>query len=219
MLVDLHCHTIFSHDTWSTFRMISWFCRKKGIECLAVTDHNEIEGALRLKEIGDIKVIVGQEVSTSEGEIIGLFLNERIPKSLSPEKTVEAIREQGGLVYLPHPFSGSSRKKKWREGRLHEIAELIDIVEVYNARNLSEEYNWKAKKFAEKYDLLIGAGSDAHTPWEIGNTLVEMDEFKTPKEFLQNLKQARLIGRRSSKIIRAIFNCYTRKLLRKLLNF
>ena len=217
MLADLHCHTIFSLDTCSSLSMILQFCRKKGIECLAVTDHNVIEGALRLKEMNSVKVIVGEEVATTEGEIIGLFLKTRILPNQTPEETITAIREQGGLVYLPHPFAGLSRRKRWSLERLAEIVHKVDIVEVFNARNLREEYNAEARRFAYEHGLPAGAGSDAHTPWEIGSVMVEMDDFETPQEFIQHLKQAKITGRRSSKMLRAVFNCYTRKLLRRVI--
>ena len=134
MKIDTHFHTIFSYDSFNTLSQTVRACQKKGIECVAVTDHNEIEGALQLQTIAPFQVIIGEEIKTREGEIVGLFLKERINPAMSLAETISAIRSQDGLVYLPHPH-------KMIEDILEEHIDKIDIVEIFNGRNLKQEYN------------------------------------------------------------------------------
>ena len=213
--VDLHVHTRYSYDVFAPLRSIIWACRRRRIHCLAITDHNEIEGAFRLRERAPFKVIVGEEVRTSEGEIIGLFLRERIPPFLTPEETIAEIRRQGGLVYLPHPFSGGQRESAFSRERLEELAGQIDIVEVFNPRNRDACSDQMALEFAAAKGLLIGAGSDAHSPFEIGNAYVEMEPFETPEEFLENLRLGRIHGRQTPLWLRLFLNHLVRQGLHK----
>jgi hypothetical protein len=182
---------------------------------VAVTDHNEIEGALRLREMAPFQVIVGEEVQTAEGEIIGLFLVERIPPFLSPEEAIAAIRAQDGLVYLPHPFAGEHRETGFSPPRLEELASDVDIVEVFNARNRDPACNQSALEFALRYDIAAGAGSDAHSPFEIGNAYVEMEPFTRKDQFLDHLKGARVSGHRTSFLLRMLMNHIVRNGIRR----
>lgn len=215
ILVDLHCHSIFSHDSCSPLWAIERICRLRGIDRLAITDHNEIEGALRLRERpSGIEIIVGEEIATSDGEIIGLFLTERIAPNLSVQETIAAIREQGALVYLPHPFDRGRQGSRWVREKLEEIAQMVDVVEGFNARVLDSESNRTAAEYARDHDLPMGAGSDAHTPFDIGSAVVSMGDFRTPQEFLIGLRRAKIKARPSSRAMRVVLNRYTRTLLR-----
>jgi len=197
MKVDLHLHTCYSPDARSSLEGIVERCQKVGLGCVVVTDHNTIEGALRMKEISPLPVIVGEEVMSTAGEIIGYFLTEEIPRGLTPIEVMTRIKEQGGLVCLPHPFDGLGRhplKAADRDGLLS----CIDIIEVFNARSLRNNFSVQALLFAEKHGFLKSAGSDSHTISEIGNAYVEMPEFSNPEEFKASLAQGQIFGRKNS---------------------
>jgi len=199
--VDSHIHTIYSKDGFITVRGLVHRCKKKGIDCVAICDHNTIQGALQFKDEVPLKIIVGEEVNTSEGEIIGLFLREEIPPGLSPVETVKRIRNQNGLVYLPHPFD-SFRKATITARALNQIFKDIDIVEVFNSRSLFGKSNKKALQFDKKNGFALAVGSDAHTRYEIGNSYVEMKDFDSKEDFLKNLKNAKLVTKKTSIFVR-----------------
>lgn len=193
MRADLHSHTLASKDSLSTPDAIAAACEGRGIDCLAITDHNRLTLA---PEIG-VQVIRAEEIMTTHGEIIGLFLSSEIPAGLSPFETAKRIKDQGGLVYVPHPFDHFRRSSHLRREALEQIAPLVDAVEGMNARNLLAGDDWAAQNWAAQRGLPVGAGSDAHTPGEIGAAFVEMDDFSSPAEFLASLRQARIGGGRS----------------------
>ena len=176
MRIDLHCHTEASHDCRTPLTRIPGRCLERRLDVLAVTDHNQIWGALKLREIvadrTDLTVIVGEEVSTREGELIGLFLQENIPAGLTPEQTVAAIRDQGGLVLLPHGFD-PLKAHRLRSAALERIADQIDIVEIFNARISRPTWNRAASTWAQKRNRAMSAGSDAHLLAHIGDAWVE----------------------------------------------
>lgn len=173
---------------------------KIGINCLAVTDHTTIEGALRLKEIASFPIIVGEEILTTGGEIIGLFLTTEIPGGLSPEETVRRIKSQGGLVCIPHPYD-ALRLSASRDSMFESLMPEIDIIEVFNARCLLPSATDKAWQLAQKYGKPMSAGSDAHSPQEIGNAYVEMPPFSDKETFITSLGQGKIGGSRSSPIV------------------
>jgi predicted metal-dependent phosphoesterase TrpH len=164
----------------------------RGLGALAITDHDAIEGALALSRMAPFRVIVGEEIDTGEGEIIGLFLQEFIPPKLNPAQTIARIREQGGLVYIPHPFD--TRRYPLQESILLALLHEVDAIEVLNARVMLPVYNKRAARFARKHGLPGGAGSDAHTPVEIGRAYVEMEPFTGKEGFLCSLAQAKVGG-------------------------
>jgi len=178
MRIDLHCHSEASPDSSSPFEEIPNRCLEKGITVQAITDHNCIWGAQELQESvlkrgeSPLTIIVGEEISTSEGELIGLFLNEKIEPGLTPEETVAEIKGQGGLVLLPHGFDPLKRWHLKIEAR-KKIAASIDIVETFNSRISRPHWNHTAMKWAEERGVAMSAGSDAHTIADIGNAWVE----------------------------------------------
>jgi predicted metal-dependent phosphoesterase TrpH len=191
--LDMHIHSWYSTDSVIDPRSLVRLWNKKRILPL-VCDHNTIAGAeVVYREISrgspDIQVILAEEIMTREGEIIGLFLNEEIPSSLSAAETLDQIQEQGALSLIPHPFC-SYRSSAIRRDTLQEIIGRVDIIEGYNARVLSDEENRMAREFAAEQKKLISAGSDAHTTLELGRCFMELSQFTGTKEFLAVLKEA-----------------------------
>ncbi len=197
---DLHTHTYFSPDSLTSPEKYVQACVNRSVNCVAVTDHNAIGGALAIEKLASFKVIIGEEVGSSEGEIIGLFLQEEVPAGLSPEETVRRIKEQGGLVCVPHPFD-RLRGTRLAEAALMRILPQVEIIEALNARTTRRRDNEHAARFAEEHGLAMSAGSDAHTARELGRASVEMPDFEGPREFLQALKQGRIVGRLSSPLV------------------
>lgn len=202
--VDLHSHTRLSRDCLSRPESVLRTARARGLQRIAITDHNEIDQALRLHDLDPELVLVGEEVKTAEGfDVIGIFLSERIPKHTPARETCERIRAQGGVVYIPHPFdilrSGAGTE------HLGTLEELIDVVEVHNSRCFREVTNRRAAEWAAAHGKLRGAGSDAHTLAEIGHGYVEVPPFEPNREsFLAALARGEVTGRiRSSPLYRA----------------
>ncbi|MBD3184535.1 PHP domain-containing protein [Candidatus Poribacteria bacterium] len=184
--IDLHVHTSCSPDSLIKVDKLLETCDYKGLDCIAVTDHDEIDCAIRLHEQEPSRIIVGEEIHTSSGEIIGLFLKEKISPYQSPMDTIKAIKSQGGLVYLPHPFD-RLRGSVMEEQAIEEIWQEIDIVEVFNSRNTFSWSNTRALKFAEERNLIKGVGSDAHSKYEVGKSFVVIEPFDSPQDFLEKL--------------------------------
>ncbi len=194
--MEMHLHTQYSIDSHLKLDTIIKVCQKKDINTVAVTDHGTIEGAERLREKiekknAKIKVIIGEEIFTTRGEIIGLFLKERIPYLLSPEETIRRIKEQGGLVYIPHPFIPFMANCLGEE--LYEFSKEIDIIEGVNARSFFKKSGMRASQFARDNEIATAAGSDAHFASEIGNAYMELEDFSGPEEFLRNLREAKAV--------------------------
>jgi predicted metal-dependent phosphoesterase TrpH len=191
---DLHVHTCYSGDSRTTPQQAVARCEAVGINCLAVTDHNKLGGALEMAKIAPFKVIVSEEIHTRNGEVIGFFLQEEIPKGLPVEETVRLIKEQGGLVGVPHPFD-NLRQSALQRCSLEQILPQIDIIETFNARVMLGRHNRMAADLAREHGLPASAGSDAHTVNEIGNAYVEMPDFDNPEGFLAALSQGKIVGR------------------------
>lgn len=190
--LELHTHTKYSYDTNLDFKNIIQKCKKKNIKALAVTDHNEIEGALRLSKLAPFKVIVGEEIKTRDGEIIGLFLKKYIKPGQSIEKTISEIRKQKGLVYLPHPFDKTTRKTSVNENFLQKVAKKSDFIEIYNGRTIRTRDNKSALNLNKSIEKIGLVGSDAHTIYEFGRNYIEIDNFKDQKDFKLKVKTAKL---------------------------
>ena len=192
---ELHVHTRFSADCATPIAKLVARCQKVGTNCLAITDHNTIKGALAVREIAPFYVIIGEEVKSSGGEITGLFLTEEIPAGLSPMETVDRIKAQGGLVSIPHPFD-RMRRSVITATALEELLPHADIIEAFNARNTFRSANERAMHLAHERGLLMSAVSDAHTLIELGRAYVEMPEFDgTPEGFKESLRQGKLVTR------------------------
>jgi predicted metal-dependent phosphoesterase TrpH len=195
--MDMHLHTSASFDCVSRPQEVLRTARARGLDRIVVTDHNEIRGALELHALDPERVLVGEEVKTREGiDVIGILLTELIPKETPAREVCERIRDQGGVVYVPHPFDGA----RGRGGLyLDEIADLVDVVEVHNARCLRSATNARAEAWARERGKLRGAGSDAHTLAELGAGHVELPPFEPEREsLLAALAGARIAGTRHS---------------------
>jgi hypothetical protein len=193
---DLHIHTCYSFDSSMSLERVIERCVEVGIDCLAITDHNTIAGALKMREIAPFTVIVGEEILTAEGEIIGLFLTEEIPSGLPPQEVVTRIKAQGGLVCIPHPFD-PLRPSAMRDHAVEALLTQIDIIEVFNSRTALSASSKKAHRFAQTHGLPASAGSDAHTLGEIGDAYVEMPPFNGREEFLSALAHGKITGHRA----------------------
>jgi predicted metal-dependent phosphoesterase TrpH len=198
--VDLHMHTDHSHDCATPVEVLLATAREQGLGAIAVTDHNEVSGALEARELAatvGVKVVVGEEVKTaSQGEVIGLFIEERIPRGLTLAETVAEIKRQGGVVYVPHPFDRMHAVPDYEH--LLPVLEEVDAIEVYNPRVAIGAFNEEAARFAAKYRLAAGAGSDAHVAQGLGSVRVRMRDFEGPQEFLQSLRDAEIVTRPTS---------------------
>jgi len=185
--VEFHVHTIFSKDSLLSKYLIIFMCKLKKIDCIAITDHNEIEYAKKsvklLKKHG-IEVIVGEEIFTNDGEIIGLYLDKKIEPGLSALDTVREIKKQGGYVYIPHPYDTKRSKTVINYNSLKQIVSYVDFIEIHNGRNLKEEFSEKQNSIAEELSLRKIVGSDAHTFYEIGRNYCVVSSLK--KEDLKN---------------------------------
>ena len=194
--VDMHSHTMWSGDATTTPDELREAIAESAIDVLCITDHGTINGAVELASSLGCRVIVGEEVRTAAGEIIGLFLTERLPFGMKPEEAVSAIRDQGGVVYIPHPFDPV--RHCMAEPALVSLAAAgaIDAVEVLNAKVSLAHLNRRAAEFAATHGLAGGAGSDAHVASAIGAAYVEMPDFDdaSPASFLQSLRAGRIVG-------------------------
>jgi len=192
--VDLHSHTMWSGDSTTTPDEIEEAVVQAGLDVLCITDHNAIRGATDLAAQLPCRVIIGEELRTHAGEIIGLFLTDRIAAGTPPADAARAIRAQGGVVYIPHPFD--PMRRNMAEPALYELADggLIDAVEVLNAKTSLRSLNERAANFAAEFDLAAGAGSDAHVPLALGSAYVEMPDFDGPADFLAKLREGRVVG-------------------------
>jgi predicted metal-dependent phosphoesterase TrpH len=191
--VDLHMHTDHSSDCATPVEVLLAEAQQRGLGAIAVTDHNEISGALEARaKASGISVIVGEEVKTkAQGEVIGLFLEEKIPRGMTLQETIAEIKRQGGLVYVPHPFDRMHSVPDYEH--LLGVIDDVDAIEIFNPRIAISEFNEEAVRFAAKYRIPAGAGSDAHVPQGLGSVRIRMRAFDGPDEFLQSLRDADII--------------------------
>jgi predicted metal-dependent phosphoesterase TrpH len=190
----MHTHTMWSGDSTTTPDEVEQAVVESGLDVLCITDHNAVRGAIELAGRLPCRVVVGEELRTHAGEIIGLFLTERVPVGTPPVEAAQMIRGQGGVVYVPHPFD--PMRRNLAEPSLRELANagLLDAVEVLNAKTSLQSLNAQGARFAEEFALAAGAGSDAHVPDALGAAYLEMPDFDGPADFLVKLHQARVVG-------------------------
>ena len=197
---DFHVHTKYSMDCETSLEEIISRCQETGVNCIAIADHGTVEGALKMQSLAPFSVIIAEEILTSHGEIMGMFLKESIPSGIPIEQVISRIKAQDALVCLPHPFD-ALRGLRLDSKRLEELVEQIDIIEVFNARSPLLWFSTRARTFARKYGIPEVAGSDAHTPNEIGNTYVELPEFNNKDDFLQALGDSKIHKCKSSLLV------------------
>lgn len=186
--VEFHCHTVFSKDCLLTPGRLVECGRRKGIDRIIVTDHNSIDGALAARELDPERVIVGEEIMTTAGEVLAAFVQTGIPPGLSPQETIGRLREQEAFVSIAHPFD-ESRRGSWRWEDLLEVVPLVDAIETFNSRCMSPQRNRAALFFAEQYNLAGTVGSDAHTCWELGRSTLDLPPFRNAVELRDVLRR------------------------------
>jgi glycosyltransferase involved in cell wall biosynthesis len=196
--VDLHMHTDHSPDCATPVDTLLATAKKVGLGAIAITDHNEVSGALEARDRANgIKVIVAEEVKTADqGEVIGLFIEEKIPRGMTLQETIAEIRRQGGLVYVPHPFDRMHAVPDYEH--LLDVVEDIDAMEVFNPRVAFSAFNEEAARFAAKYRIVAGAGSDSHVVQGLGSVKIRMRDFDGPEEFLESLRDADIVRKKQS---------------------
>ena len=190
MRIDLHLHSRFSHDSSSTLESLIQRCREVGLDRIALTDHNTVEGALELAKLAPELTIVGEEAKTREGELIGLFITGRIPPFLRPEESMDLVHEMGGLTYVPHPLDRN--RAHFSPHRIVEMADRIDIIETYNPW-CEPAANQAAAALANDLGKVTATGSDSHGLAELGRSWMEIEEFDGPADFLVKLARSRHI--------------------------
>jgi predicted metal-dependent phosphoesterase TrpH/glycosyltransferase involved in cell wall biosynthesis len=201
--VDLHMHTDHSPDCATPVETLLLSAKEAGLGAIAITDHNEVSGALAAQELAEeidgVKVIVAEEVKTAEqGEVIGLFLTEKIERGMTMAETIAEIRRQGGLVYVPHPFDRLHSVPDYEH--LLDMVDEIDILEVFNPRVTLTAFNEEAVRFAAKYRIVPGAGSDSHVAQGLGSVMIRVHDFDGPEEFLEAMRGADIVRRRKNLI-------------------
>jgi predicted metal-dependent phosphoesterase TrpH len=201
---DLHVHTRHSVDSFMSYQQLIKACQAKGINCIAIADHGTTLGAREISSIAPFKVIICEEVRTPYGELMGMFLHEDIPDKIPVDEAIKRIRDQGGLICIPHPYD-LVRPTAFRNKKMLELlADSVDIIEVFNSRSLFPGAEKKARSLAQRHGKLISYGSDGHSPSEIGYAFAEMPDFNGPQEFLVSLSGATFHGRKSSPLVHLI---------------
>ncbi len=188
MRVDLHLHSRYSHDGQSSLEALIERSRACGLDRIALTDHNTVEGALHLAQMAPDLAIVGEEVKTREGEVIGLFITDRLVPYLRPEEAMDHIHEMGGLTYVPHPLD--RRRDHFRAERIVDLANRIDIIETYNPW-CDASANQAAAALASDLGKVAATGSDAHSARELGRSWMEIEDYDDAQDFLDKLRHAR----------------------------
>lgn len=216
IILDMHVHSSYSLDSILSLKEIDSYAKREGVVPI-ICDHNSIQGSEKYYQMNyfhddRLPKIISEEIKTTGGEIIGLFLNEEIPSYLSPEETLDIIHDQGGIVVIPHP-DDRYRKSAIKYKTLLPLLPKIHAIEVYNSRTLSPGDINKAKKFANEHGLLVTGGSDAHCRWELFQTTVRIAPFDGPKELLKNLRYADIRYKRSLPVYHAL-SVISRKLRR-----
>jgi predicted metal-dependent phosphoesterase TrpH len=187
--LETHAHTIFSRDSLLRPEQLIAACQRKGIDRIIVTDHNTLSGALRCQRLDPERVIIGEEILTTSGELLAAYVQEEVPPGLSPLEAIQRLRQQGAFISVSHPFD-LIRKGHWPLEILLGIAPLIDAIETFNSRCFTASANTQALAFAKEHNLLGTVGSDAHTAFELGRSILLIPEFHDPPSLKAALAQA-----------------------------
>jgi predicted metal-dependent phosphoesterase TrpH len=198
--IELHSHTTYSKDSLMTPRRLLEICEARGIDRIAITDHNEIDGALEAARLDPERVIISEEIMTSKGELLAYFIQRRVDPHQDPIETIQQLRNQGAVISVAHPFD-AIRSGSWELDDLLMILPHIDAIEVFNGRTMSDSPNKQAEELAAEHGLLSTAGSDAHSYREVGRTHLILPPFSDPASFLQSLDRAEIVRHRSSPLI------------------
>jgi predicted metal-dependent phosphoesterase TrpH len=186
---EFHCHTIFSRDCLTRPETLVRACQHKGIDRVVITDHNTIAGARAASSLDPERVIVGEEIMTTKGEILAAFVREEVPPGLTPQETLRRLKDQGAFISVSHPFD-RMRAGAWQEADLLEILPYVDAIEVYNSRCMSPSFNHQAQEFARRHALAGTVGSDAHVAFELGRAVLLMDPFEGPEGMRRVIRTA-----------------------------
>ncbi|MBT3313102.1 MAG: PHP domain-containing protein [Anaerolineae bacterium] len=188
LLIEFHCHTIYSKDSLVSPARLVETCHKKGINRVIITDHNTVAGALEAQKLAPDLIIVGEEIMTTKGEILAAFVAEEIPAMLSPQEAIFRLKEQGAFISISHPFD-FTRSGHWQEADLLEILPYIDAIETFNSRCLLSRMNKQAQEFAQRHGIASTVGSDAHTLFELGRATLTLPTFKSGSELRTVIRQ------------------------------
>ena len=189
--LEFHCHTRASKDSLTRPADLVSAARRKGIDRVVVTDHNSIAGAREAQAIDPELIIIGEEIMTTKGEILAAFVHEEIPRYLTPQETIRRLKEQGAFISVSHPFD-ELRQGGWEENDLLEILPFVDAIEVYNSRCMFPRFNRRAELFARKHNIAGTVGSDAHAAFEVGRSLLLLDQFTGPEGLRKVIRGARI---------------------------
>lgn len=200
--VELHCHTRASFDSLTQPEAVIAACRRRGIDRIAITDHNRIAGAVAAQRLAPDLIIVGEEIKTTQGELIAWFVREEVPRGLTPQETIARLRDQGAVIGVPHPLDSLRGGSALGLEATLSLIEQVDALEVFNARCLRPSDNENARHLAEKHAKMMSAGSDAHSAGEIGTAVMAMPPFHDADQFRRSLAAARIEGRLSGGHVR-----------------
>jgi len=189
--LEFHCHTHASKDSLMRPADLVATARRRGIDRVVITDHNSISGAREAQVIDPELIIIGEEIMTTKGEILAAFVQEEIPAYLTPQETIRRLKAQGTFISVSHPFD-EIRKGGWTENDLLEILPLVDAIEVYNSRCMLQRFNRRARLFAQKHNVAGTVGSDAHAAFELGMSLLLLDQFTGPEGLRQVIRGAKM---------------------------
>ena len=201
--LDLHVHTCFSKDSRAPIKSVVEHCQRAGLGLVAITDHDNIRGALEVQSAAPFQVIIGEEIKSAAGDIIGLFLEEEVPAGLPPLETAQRVKDQGGLVVVPHPFC-RLRPTALRARALREILPLVDLIEGYNSHTILPGDNARGLDFAREHSLPVVASSDSHSAIELGGTFTEVPEEEydgTPEGLVRAISSGRMVRKRPNPLL------------------
>lgn len=188
--VEFHCHTMASKDSLTRPAALIASARRKGLDRVIVTDHNSIAGARAAQRLDPDRIIVGEEIMTTQGEILAAFVQEEIPAGLAPQEVIGRLRSQGAFISVSHPFD-EWREGGWKERNLLEILPLVDAIEIFNSRCMRAEFNVRALRFAQEHSLAGTVGSDAHAAFELGRSVLLLEPFEDAAGLRRAVRTAR----------------------------